>query len=72
VSIKAGDHHDKKYYDKDGRDHHTWDAQGGVPILGNNTAIIVHSTRRKLRTGGTTSNGITTNSNDLLLKVEVR
>jgi hypothetical protein len=27
VAMKADDHHDKKYYDRDGRDYHTWDAQ---------------------------------------------
>jgi hypothetical protein len=27
VAMKADDHHEKKYYDKGGRDYHAWDAQ---------------------------------------------
>jgi hypothetical protein len=27
VTIRADDHHDKRYYDKDGHDYHTWDNQ---------------------------------------------
>jgi len=25
VTVKADDHRDKRYYDRDGRDYHTWD-----------------------------------------------
>ena len=25
VALRADDHHDKRYYDRDGRDYHTWD-----------------------------------------------
>jgi hypothetical protein len=27
VSVRADDHHDKRYYDRDGRDYHTWNGQ---------------------------------------------
>jgi hypothetical protein len=28
VALRADDHHDKRYYDRDGRDYHTWDTDG--------------------------------------------
>jgi hypothetical protein len=27
VAMRADDHHDKRYYDKEGHDYHTWDNQ---------------------------------------------
>ena len=27
VAMKADDHHDKRYYDRDGHDYHTWNGQ---------------------------------------------
>ena len=27
VAISAADHHDKRYYDRDGHDYHTWNSQ---------------------------------------------
>ena len=27
VAVRAEDHHDKRYYDRDGRDYHTWNNQ---------------------------------------------
>jgi hypothetical protein len=27
VAMRADDHHDKRYYDRDGRDYHTWNSQ---------------------------------------------
>jgi hypothetical protein len=27
VALRADDHHDKRYYDRDGRDYHTWNDQ---------------------------------------------
>jgi hypothetical protein len=26
VAMRADDHHDKRYYDRDGRDYHTWNS----------------------------------------------
>jgi hypothetical protein len=26
VSMRAAEHHDKRYYDRDGKDYHTWDS----------------------------------------------
>jgi len=27
VAMRAADHHDKRYYDREGHDYHTWDGQ---------------------------------------------
>ena len=27
VALRADDHHDRRYYDRDGRDYHTWNGQ---------------------------------------------
>lgn len=63
VVVRADDHHDKRFYDRDGHDYHTWDGQEDrayVFISGSSTANIVSSDEPRMPSRGNTSGGFTT------------
>ena len=75
VAMRAGEHHDKRYYDRDGHDYHAWNDQEDRAYrvyLENSTGTIVSFAESKPPNSGSTSDGATITRTTCSSKFRIR